>query len=818
MNTANNNKKNEHMNFDTFAFSKGFLRVRNYIVDDITDEDYFGLKPELSQMIVNMQVELMRYGYMLDAKCLRQLSQMSDDEVEKVANSIVDYLSDAYGDGCFVTLFGNYPQTVLNMSEFEMFVHQIFHYLSGGTYSPAMPSCDDTELAMLHSQYDNRVLKDSYKLITPISDCDLGTYFNKLLSSQQSLTSFDKEAIEYLCKNYEDLGLKFWDIFPEDIPFKETLCLVIVNTEEYFPKTITDVLRYAVYISGGDISLPALPTMIDYGWNPATFARCDQRLRERYEKIYRDRVNDARKAFKFAKFSRAQRRDILELMEHVIANNKWDNVMADMKKYMGRWIRLGEVLHPGEYSNKYPKTNEAFVMLRNSGQYIGTFNGKIQACRDANDICSLIALYSTRPGEFARNIDNLLRNYPSAADDTLDAFAKVLPSVSTKNIYELLDHFFVRNDKEREDRYIVTKGAREAYKLPTLPDLDTAVLAKLMSVLDTEITNRFAAKDSLKGKSYIIDRNVANIALPKNMRSMNVAPGQLGRGSKLPIDDFTGIIRCYCRWVDKFGNYDLDLATQMYDKDFKYKLSISWNCYYKQENWAVFSGDVRHRKGNCAEYIDIDINKALASGVRYVVATVCDYDGGGFTKKDAWAGVMARSEFGTPGELTWAPDTITTGFKLTSACTNIVMTVIDLEEKVMYVVDEDVAGIPVASTSRDRLGSVAKRYVTEKRYFNALSLIAANITARGGSALFADSDKMEEKMAEVEANKTKYAELIAKYKESIANLKDSNKDDGIVLSITLPELEKVYDALCNIEFITYNDLSADYTKLLEWMF
>ena len=823
MKTANSTVKN--MNFDTFAFSKGYLRVKNYNLDEVSDEEYFASCPELSNLIVNMQIELMRFGYMLDTKCLQALANMPEEEVEKIANSVVDYLADAYGDGCFVTLFGNYPQTVLQMSELEMFVHQIMHYLSGGTYSPAMPSCDDAELAMLHSSYDNRVLKDNYKLITPISDCDLAAYFNKLLSAQQSLTDYDKKAVEYLCNHYDELGVSFNDIFPEDIPFKETLCLVLANTGDYYPKTITDVLRYAVYLSDGDVSLPALPSLVDYGWyqdvqynqrwNNPRYAEMKEKMKKRYEEM----VKKAREPYKFAKFSRGQRRDILDLIEYVLNHNSWDNVLADMKKYMGRWIRLGEVLHPGEYAKQYPKTSEAFIMLRNSGQYISTFNGKIAACREAGDVTKMINLYKTRPGEFARNIDNLLRNYPNKTDDVLDALAAVLPSVSIKNLYELLDHFNIRNDEEfRNGRYITVKSNRKAYKLPNLAALDEVTLVQLMELLENEMLKRFSAKESLEGKTYIIDRQLADIALPKNMRSMNIAPGQLGRGTKLRIDDSTGIIRCYCRWVDKFGQYDLDLATTFYDENFQYKTAVSWNSYYKQEDWAVFSGDVRHRKGNCAEYIDVDINKALAAGNRYVIATVNDYDGGGFTKKDAWGGVMARSQMGTKGELTWAPDTITTGFRLTSTCCNIIMTVLDLKERVMYVVDEDMAGLPVATTCKDRLAEMLKRYVNEKRYFNALSLISSNIKARGGSALFVNHNELEEKKAELEGVKAKYAGLIADYKAVLSSLKEGDENSSDVLNKVLPELTKTYDALCNTQFISFEDLAADYTKLFEWMF
>ncbi len=176
---------------------------------------------------------------------------------------------------------------------------------------------------------------------------------------------------------------------------------------------------------------------------------------------------------------------------------------------------------------------------------------------------------------------------------------------------------------------------------------------------------------------------------------------------------------------------------------------------------------------------------------------------------------MARSEFGTPGETTWAPETITTGFRLTSPCTNIVMAFIDLKERIMYVVDEDVNGLPVASTSTDRQGEALKRYINEKRYFNALSLIDTNIKVRKGKTFFADNENIEEKKAEVESNKLRYKNLIEEYRVAVKAASDKEQE------VLVPALEKfieMYESLCNIEFITYNDIAADYTKLFEWMF
>ena len=826
MNTTNNITA-KNMNLDTIAFSKGFLRVDEYsTITDLGDE-FLKTATELKPLVMSMQAELMRFGYMFNAECLYYLNNMSDEELEILADNVLAYLENSFGDGCFVTLFGNYPHTVMMMSEIEMFFHQIIHYLSGGTYSPAMPSCDDTELRMLHDRYDGVTFRDSYKLIKPISTADFVAYFKKILGAQQSLTSYDKEVVTYLIDNYNYLVDNVEDLLPEEVPFKETLCLLFDRVPSLYPKTVTDVLRYAVYLSGGDITLPRVPRAVDFGWGKMLdLPNISKYLRTCYE----NQLAQARSKFKFKKFSRAERRRILGMIEHLFEEQKaagkhGDNILADMKKYSERWIRLAEILHPGEYNNKFPETCGAFTMLRNSAQYISTYYGRVNAARNANDIKLLVKIFTERPGEFARNIDNLLRNYPSETENIMTAFVQqALPQVSTKVIYELLDHFNVRNDVEfREGRYVVVKGARNAFSLPALPELDNEVLARLMNAFVEELSSRIANNsESLNNKTIIIDKKLVNIALPKNMRSMNITPGQIARGSVIPIKADTGIFRCYCRWIDKHGHYDLDLSTQMFDKDFKYITSISWDSYYKRENWAVFSGDVRHRQGNCAEYIDIDIAGAKNAGVRYIAACVNDYDGQGFEKKDAWAGVMERSQMGTQGEITWAPKTITTGFKLTSVCTNIIMTVIDLEKMVMYVVDEDTAGLPVASTNRGQISDVVRRYVNQKRYFNAFSLIQFNADCRGANVVGIDTDDIEKMKNSLDEHKRKFTLLKKQYEDELANIPEEGDNERLAarnkLVDNLADINLELEMLNNTEVITYDDITSDYTKLFEWMF
>ena len=150
------------------------------------------------------------------------------------------------------------------------------------------------------------------------------------------------------------------------------------------------------------------------------------------------------------------------------------------------------------------------------------------------------------------------------------------------------------------------------------------------------------------------------------------------------------------------------------------------------------------------------------------------------------------------------------------------MTVIDLEKMVMYVVDEDRSGIPIASRSINTLGLVAKRYATQKRFFNGHSLIAFSVDARGGNILSVEHDNVEEVKANLAAAKKRFLELKKNYEDELCNLPESSDIERIDarnnLRQNLNQIEAELEKINNTEIISYDDIASDYTKLLAWMF
>lgn len=796
--------KQRYMNFSTIALSKGYFFVPSATVN--TEEDnlkYLTSLNEVSSEVVSIMAEVMRYGYMFDADCVRAMMGMNADELKECADRLSEYLAETYGDGTFISLFGNFPSNALSMSEMEFFLHQIFHYLTDGAYAPHMYEVNDEDME-LTQMYHEDCVKDSYKMIKLANTETMCNICKRICNAQQSLTSYDKDVVAYYCTNYALLGVTYNDILPEEIPFKETMCIVAYHLPQYNLKTVTDILRLAVYMSGGDISLPAIPKTIDYGWRTVKPDLTD---------------------YNFKKFSRPERKLILSRIEALLNSVKnADSIYAEMKKYINKWIRLGEILHPGEYKNQYPNTAEAFYMLRDCAKYIYTFAGRVEHARSSKDFDLLLSLMVSRPGEFARSLDWLLRKHLDKYNVILVNFINVINKVSTKVIYELIEYYSNRNDETlSEMRFVYIKGARKPFHLKQLEALPEYVITELFDILLNELDKRFVAKGSLRGKKYIIDETISNIALPKNMRSMNVAPGQQARGTRIPLNITTGMLRLYCRWMDPHGQYDLDLACIGLNENFENKFTLSWNAYppkrdYNGKTVAIFSGDVRHRCGNSAEYIDVDIEGMKEMGVRYLVADVRDFDGQGFLKKDAWAGIMERTEFGTPGEITWAPDTITTGFKLTSQCTNIIMTIVDLEEMVMYVVDEDLTGIPVAHTGcNSQHSAICKRYMSQKHFFNACSLIERNLVARGATVEKVSREQFEENVKMIADVKKNLIKMQSEY-ENLLSIFEVNSEERSTLNIKIGNILQKLEEINNILFISYDDISVDYTSIFEWMF
>lgn len=624
---------------NTIAFQHRLLVVPNLGIDN-------------RNMAMNVQAELMHYGFMLDQDALKQLGYSDASDIKEFHKEVIDYLKlMTGGQREYRPIYEGFPKQVMDMTEYELWLNQLIGYWSGGSFTPT-PWTETKPTAFEHV---------SYKMISAGTEEDFLNIFKKLIQSGTSLVPADLNTIVWFIKNCENL------VFPESIPFKENLCTVLgalvmsgrsLATVKLPKLTTTDVLRVIVYLSGGDISLPALP--------PKTI---------RISRWSGTRIkNPDREKFQFKKFSRKERRMILGILE----NSNLD--IRDMKLKDQRWIRIGEILHPGEYATQYPRSYKAFQRLRNTK--VRSWYGEVQAAFDMSFDVGLAKL-SERPGEFVRRLDWMLRtNGKERQQKILDTLYKLGQNVSNKVLFEVYDHFEKRN-VSTSDRKVMIKGARKHTTLPELPALNQELIIAVQSTVLEAIKAKLSLLDEL-GDCWV-DEELKKIPLPTNMRSLNDTLVPVVRGQRIPFGTGKKVIRPFIHWYDRYGSLDIDLHGYLIgDKSAK---SFGFNGIHNN-NIGCYSGDVRNRQGGCAEYVDIVVDEALKGGFNYFIMITHNFQGGSLASiPECVAGVMERED--ATANKTWLPDTISNSMLLKSSARIALIAAYDLRTREYIHLDLD---------------------------------------------------------------------------------------------------------------------------------
>lgn len=496
--------------------------------------------------------------------------------------------------------------------------------------------------------------------------------------------------------------------------------------------TVTDILRVVTHMSGGDISLPAVP--------PAK-VRMNRWSRAKSYNPYRE-------AFKFKKFKRSERRLILALLE----KTNCDVTEAVLKDQ--RWIRLGEILHPGEYSQLFPRAFAMFNAIRN--EKVQSWYGKVDAAFNKSFEEGLKVL-SQRPGEFVRRMDWMLRadkevkqalkrnsqfsvleKYRTPDENTgvaltlaerkklvLEAFEKLAPKASNKVLYEIYNHFENRY-VGKGNRSIMVKGSRKRTVLPDLPSIAPDTIEAVQRIVVKTLINKFSALPAF-GK-VAIDEELKKIPMPTNMRSLSATLKPVIRGQRTPIGNQNAkVIRTFVHWFDEYGRIDIDLHGFLIGEN--KRENIGWNAHHNT-GYGCHSGDIIARQGACAEYVDVDVDKAVKAGLRYLVVTVNNFRGGSLQDiTDCVAGTMER-EF-PESNMNFVPATLSNCMRLTSAASTSLMCVVDLETREYIHLDLDVDGIPIASHQASEILNSIRPYL-EMPKFSVYDLLLLHVEGRGG--------------------------------------------------------------------------------------
>lgn len=545
-------------------------RKRKVIVPQASGES-----PAEELYVASFVKNLESVGYFASEDLIAACSKLSLIALTELNYETLGSLQKALGaHRQFKPMYPNFPSQVMNMSEARLYWNAFIHYLSGGRLKPSTTIQPRPALTEEQSRnlLNTGTLEEFEKLFTQIA------------SSNTSISEQDRSDLAWYIAHYAD-DIK--RLLPEKMPNRETRAFICAKLLELTkePKslvtklcdTATDVLRVAVAMSDGDVSL-AEPV-------------------------------------KFRQFKRPERRLLLEILE------AQKNLTEDMNRWKVRWIRLGERLHPGEYANKYPMAAKAFDVLRNDLP-IGSFNSKLEVALSKRDLGEITAMLQSRPGDFARRLDHVLRLAGATGHSSvLETFTTAADRVSTPVLIQVMHHFAQRNSKP-ELRIFLPKGqVAKAQAIPNnLPPLDPEVCGAVTEICRKTLLNRFAKLPPL-GKCFI-DPQLKNYLVPFSQRSASKALRTIARGSRLSLPD-TDTLRFFIWWKNGKSRTDIDLSASMFDKDFAYVSAITY--YNLKDFGGVHSGDIVDAPHGASEFIDISRSRCLKRGVRYIVMSVSSF-------------------------------------------------------------------------------------------------------------------------------------------------------------------------------------------------
>ncbi len=549
------------------------------------------------QQLATVQAEVEQLGFVLTDTALARLRTLEPEDLARTLRTLLKDLRPLVGaHRKFTPLYPGFPAQVLALTEAELYLNAVSHYAT----LRRLPADEQADRApLLHHK--------APRLVDLGSQEDFESICTRLAGSATSLSQQDREDLEWFVRQYRADVLR---LLPAKLPFKENVAIVgaqlVMHVESAHAarflqthcKTATDVLRLAVGLSGGDVSLAA--------------------------------------PVKFARLSRPRRKLLLGLLEHC------PDPTEDMLRWAERWKRLGERLHPGEHAKAFPKVAAAFDVVRNH-QPFDTFNSTVERALHAGDLDRALQALESRPGEYARRLD-LLQRRAGNAGRLVARLAAVAPRVSTPVLLQVLAHFQARQQPGRLRVFIPKADVARVFATNDRRAAIEPVASQLVATAcEQALLERFGKLAPL-GPCYV-DPALANYVAPLTQRAASKALRTLARGSRLPLPD-AGFVRLFLWWMNGRSRVDIDLSAVLYGADYGY---IDTLAFYNLRSWGAYhSGDIVDAPKGAAEFIDLDIDMLRTRGVRFVVMCLNSYSGQPYCDlPECFAGWMSRADLNT---------------------------------------------------------------------------------------------------------------------------------------------------------------------------
>ncbi|MEV0185302.1 TerD family protein [Streptomyces sp. NPDC050625] len=547
-------------------------------------------------------------GFKLSAELLERLSGLSEAVVVHTAKRTLRTVSEMVGDHVrHNSYFIDFPANVPETEEFwmrcvakavgdEKSRENVLTQLGRGVLDllslPTYGRYQHTYEEMLAAQ--NELIASAGDRITVLHlgrdlDDELTDLYLALAGSMTPLGEDDLRDLNTLAERCA-LGPQ-----PEAIPIRENRAVInearLGVGADLLLDTVTDVLRLACALSGGDVTLQE-PT-------------------------------------RFRALSRPLRRGLLAGLDSVVAANPAK--LADVHAHRESFKRLGERLHPHEYP-RWPHAADVFAVARGEKE-ARSFDSRIEKLLDEFDVLGAVKLLKSAPGKLFRALDLLLRIAADQEerDAVVAAAVQVAPDVSGRVVLSVREHLHNRARESGEPRIFVNRRGRAWVTPDFRPPVPAAHRDRLIAALDAEMRRRLPAPGRL-----LLDPDVLDVALPLSGRATAAGLGVLPRGSVSAVDGEQ--LRFFVYWKETKDRTDYDLSALLLHTDYS---TDSWLSYTSLKAvGGEHSGDITEAPDGASEFINLSLDRVRST---FIVPQVNIYAGEGFEEvEESFFGFMLR--------------------------------------------------------------------------------------------------------------------------------------------------------------------------------
>lgn len=569
-------------------------------------------KPSPQQVATLLQ-DLAHLGYGLTASAVAMVEAAAVPEVTAFVKNLWDHRGEA---GSYRIFHVNFPQAVAAAPALDLYLAALKHYQGAEAGTTAVVP---VTRKLLRGPLRGKV---EVTLLEAATEDHLRELAQSLVTQGVAYSSLDRADLVEL----EDL------LTAAPVPVRENLAFLAGS----FPKlslddqvtTVTDVLRLATVLSGGEASLEA----------PVKF-----------------------------KLSRGQRRRLLKLLERVVSTN--EQVEEDFARHSEAWKRLAHCLHHREFASLCPAASARLSKVQSD--QVKSLNSRVETLLIQRDLKHLLPLLKSRPGVFSRRLQELLRAFPQDQGLILKTYEQVAGEVAIPALLSLWTLSQTPDKQVLPNRVALVKGAGQKVVM-----MENRPLPQAQAVKAT-------VEKALRSKSFsrkvYTPEDPGGYAMPLQVRNASEGMTAVGRGSRIPLGD-QEVIRLFLRWMNRGEEQvDLDLSAVLVTEDLSQVRAIAYYNLREQGLRAYHSGDIVDAPAprGASEFIDVDREAALAGGYRYLVPSVYSYSRHPLaTVPQAAMGFMLRDGLNS-GEV-YEPSTVKHSYPLTQQGVNALPWVIDL--------------------------------------------------------------------------------------------------------------------------------------------